>query len=225
MKKFPLAKASPFYPKQACDPEENPLLRGGLFPFRPTPPWKRPQVGAEGCQSLQCLRRCRNTLWWQEEYGQNSNQSWHRTGSEKLHPGDTEIFPKLLLYHFPSPDLPSCLAPLPCMFARQSLPQSFTYSSVLYLRIYHLAAACCVYCDWRGSCGDAPFVENDFPTSCQTWVGKIVSVICNLLFFTLSVIQLVLKSYKYDSTYRDAKLLFKSSRNESSVTVDQFWHR
>lgn len=133
MKKFPLAKASPFYPKQACDPEENPLLRGGLFPFRPTPPWKRPQVGVEGCQSLQCLRRCRDTLWWQEEYGQNWNQSWHRTdqkscilGTQRSSPSCCYIISPLLtclpVWHL-------CPARLPDSPCHKALPTALFFIS------------------------------------------------------------------------------------------------
>lgn len=191
MKKFPLTKASPFQPKQTCNPEDNLQLRGGFFPFSSASPWKSPQ------HSLVLKAAKVFSVWGDAETpcgGKKkmvriqTNFTWHRTGSEKLHPRDTEIFPKLLLYHFPSPDLPSCLAPFALHVCLTVSATKFTSCSILYLRIYHLAAACCVLLrleEWLWRCSipgkQVSYVLPDLDRkNCQYRF--------NLLFFTPTVI-------------------------------------
>lgn len=98
-------------------------------------------------------------------------------------PGTQKSFPSCCCIISPLLTSPPVWHPLPCMFALQSLPQSlplvlfFISGSIIWLQ----PAVC--YCDWRSGCGDVPFLENKFPMSCQTWIGKIVSIV--LICFSL----------------------------------------
>lgn len=186
MKKFPLAKASPFYPKQACDPEDNPLLRGGYFPLALHSLERDHRLVLKAVKAFSVWGDAETPCGGRKNMVRiRTNLTWHRKAAAWGH----RNLPQVAVVSFPlswplflSGTLcPACLLDSPC---HKVLPIAlfFISGSIIWLQ----PAVC--YCDWRGCCGDAPFVENIFPTSCQTWVGKIVSIVCNLLFFIPSVI-------------------------------------